>query len=123
LHNSLTGEGVLILVSRERSMIRANDELPADYATRILDALGDRGIALPEDAISFRQRLETYAELRRSWWKSAFRRNDVESALAAAGFNVREHIAHDRRNAASAEDKGSAATLVTDIFIASHSGR
>jgi hypothetical protein len=121
LHDSLTGEGVLILVSRERSMIRANDELPADYATRILDALGARGIGLPEDAASFRRRLEAYAETRRSWWKSVLRREDVESALVSAGFRVRERIAHDRRNSASAEAK--AATLMTNIFIASHNGR
>lgn len=119
LRQSMPEAGLLILVNREQSGVAAASIASADYASRILDALSARGIVLPEEMTAFRKRLETYAGVRRSWWNAAFRREDVESALAAAGFRIRERIDHERQKTVVIADDGNTTTVTTSIFIAS----
>ena len=112
---SLSDAGVLILVSRG-ALPQQSGKVPTLYRTHgnILAALSERGIALPEEELLFRQRLERLDEgRRRALAPMQLHREKIEATLDAAGFNIVERIRHERRRL-----EGSSEIVPTFIFIA-----
>nr|UXE45465.1 hypothetical protein Hi04_10k_c4983_00010 [uncultured bacterium] len=118
IRRSLAPAGRLILVNRVRSG-RSSSQLPPEhYATRIIEALRAREIALPEAEADFRTRLETYAERQHVWSDAVVDLPHVETAFASAGFRILERIDHDRRRTIPDRDGGPPKPMMTHIFVA-----
>ena len=81
----MTEHGTLIFVERLRTG-REERSRRKDHALETLDALAARGIELPEDRDSFRQRLEWTANARRE--RLGPESDRLESVLVEAGFHV-----------------------------------
>ena len=121
LRQGLDPSGALILVNKLRPREwQADPPPPAHFAARVLDALSERGVALPENEPGFRRRLETFAQARRSWSDVVMDmdRQHVEACLAAAGYAIARRIDHDRRRAIPDRDGGKPLSTTTSIFIA-----
>jgi hypothetical protein len=84
----------------------------------MLAGLTARGIPLPEPRERFEARLSDYAEAQKPWSNAVITLEDVENALAEAGFRIRERMAHDRRRTIPARDGGEATKMTTHIFVA-----
>ncbi|HYM18630.1 MAG TPA: class I SAM-dependent methyltransferase [Micropepsaceae bacterium] len=118
IRRSLSPHGKLILVNRVRSGEPRTRLPPEHYATRMIEALSKRGIALPEPVAEFRKRLETYAERQHVWSDAVVDLPHVERAFAQAGFRILERIDHDRRRTIPDRDGGPPMPMLTNIFIA-----
>jgi methyltransferase family protein len=114
LRLSLSAGGILLLVHSMRPQDRAQ-ALPAltGYATRALAALAAKGISLPEDELSFRDRLESRLRV-----YSAADLKHLEVCLAEAGFAIARRMDHDRRKVDSSLKIGEVKPVVTHIFTA-----
>jgi SAM-dependent methyltransferase len=119
IRRSLAPDGIFILVNRVRVRSANTSRLPpTHYATRILEALASRGVALPESEADFRRRLEQYAEEQHSWSDAIVGLEHVETSLAEAGLRIAERIDHFRRTTIPDRDGGQAIPMPTHIFVA-----
>lgn len=114
---SLRPGGKFILVNRVRSGKPSNPLPPQHYATRMLEALAARGIALPEPEPDFRKRLESYAQQQHVWSDAIVDLPHVEASLAKAGLRVIHRIDHDRRRTIPDRDGGPPRPMMTHIFV------
>jgi hypothetical protein len=121
IRRSLAPAGKLILVNRVRSGKPSSRLPPEHYATRMIEALRARGIALPEPEADFRRRLETYAERQHAWSDAVVDLPHLESAFASAGFRILDRIDHDRRRTIPDRDGGPPKPMMTHIFVAAPS--
>ena len=119
IRRSLSPHGKLILVNRVRSGKSRTPLPPEHYATRMIEALSERGIALPEPVAEFRARLQTYAERQHVWSDAIVDLPHVEGAFAQAGFRILKRIDHDRRRTIPDRDGGPPMPMTTNIFLAS----
>jgi hypothetical protein len=118
IRRGLSPGGKLILVNRVRSGKPSSQLPPEHYATRTIEALRARGVALPEPEADFRKRLETYAERQHAWSDAVVDLPRVESAFASAGFRILKRIDHDRRRTIPDRDGGPPKPMMTHIFVA-----
>ena len=119
IRRSLVPGGTLILVNRVREKLRQVEAGPKPhYASEIMAGLNARGIPFPEPRDEFCGRLSDYSEAQKPWSNAVITLDDVESALAEAGFHIRERIEHDRRRSIPARDGGAPIPMMTYIFIA-----
>jgi hypothetical protein len=117
IRRSLEDNGAFVLVNRVRAS-KPKPIPPTHYATRILEALSARGIALPEAESGFRERLETYAEKQHAWSDAIIDLEHVEASLREAGFRIAERIEHHRRRTVPDRDGGEPTPMPTHIFVA-----
>jgi SAM-dependent methyltransferase len=117
IRRSLSPGGRFILVNRVRTA-KPKRLPPEHYATRMIEALSERGIALPEDETGFRRRLEAYAEEQHAWSDAIVDLPHVENAFAQAGFRILRRLDHDRRRTIPDRDGGPPMPMMTHIFVA-----
>ena len=117
IRRSLLPSGKLVLVNRVRAAKPSARLPPEHYATRLIEALSARGIALPEGEADFRKRLEAYAEQQHAWSDAIVELGHVERAFDDAGFRILRRIDHDRRRTIPDRDGGPPMPMMTHIFV------
>ena len=120
LRSSLAEGGRLLLIHklRYRKADGAREHKARLFAQRVIDALSERGIGLPDEEVRFRQGLEKYCLARDARDENPIGFEEVEADLAAAGFKIARRIDHRRAPVACDDDAPPAAIISTRIFIA-----
>jgi hypothetical protein len=119
LAQSLSKNGILVLVTWSVSRPERDGETFARKRRDIVGTLLAKGIPLPEDEAAFRSRIERHDNAHRARMRVKIEPAEIEANFAAAGLRVRERLEHAKRFSPAIED-GQSLRAITHFFIASH---